>query len=346
MDKSIINGISIDMGSEEKIIGGISSLKLKNKGGGQFEAIDELIMSEDYSVSEVGHNINMMITGQLDASKSSIIIIGEEMAKKGIEPLLEPFYRSKRGYLSSKVIIAKGNGYDILSIKNERSPIAFDILQMIESAETSSVIPKVSIFSLWSKMMDPGKDLLVPMVEVSDVGKIKVTGLSFFNGGNYTGSSISDKNTPILMLLLNKFQIRNRNQINLLLSEENTKDPISLNVKKIKRKINTKVDAKSKEIKYSINLSVSVSITSFPQQSIRKIEIKELNKKISSQLTKQAKQIIETAQKANSDVFGIGGNIKSYYPEVWKEIDWNEEYKNVEIDPKIEVEIIQTGTLY
>jgi Ger(x)C family germination protein len=343
--KALVNGISFDKGEDGKILGTVRVLKLVNKGGGQFEAIDELIRSENYSVSEINQSINMMTSGQLDTSKANIVIIGEEIAKEGIIPLLEPFYRSKRAYLSSKVIVGKGNGFDIISTEKEMSPIAFEILQLIESAESSSVIPEVSIFSLWSDMNDPGKDIMMPMVEKTQGDKMKMAGLAFFNGGNYSGLSISDKDAPILMLLLDK--LHKRNNIGLQVKDpEGRINPISFNVKNIKRRVKTQVDEISNEIKYSINLTVSISITSYPFHSNKAVDFKKMNKQISSQLTQQAVLITKKLQEANSDVLSIGRNIQSAYPELWKSVDWKEEYQKVIIDPNIKVKIIHTGTLF
>ncbi|MDR0140182.1 Ger(x)C family spore germination protein [Metabacillus idriensis] len=343
--KALVNGISFDKGENGKILGTVRVLKLVNKGGGQFEAIDELISSEGLSANEIGQSINMMTSGQLDTSKANIVIIGEEIAKEGIIPLLEPFYRSKRAYLSSKVIIGKGSGVDILATEKETSPIAFEILQLIESAESSSVTPEVSIFSLWSDMNDPGKDIMVPIVEKTQEEKIKVAGLAFFNGGKYSGLYITDKEAPVLMLLLDKLRKRNSLEINIKDQEERM-NPLTFSVKKVKRRVKTDVDEISKEIKYSIDLSISVSILSYPNHSNKEVEINKLDKQISSQLTQQAEQITEILQEANCDVLSIGRNIESDYPELWKRVEWKGEYKNVKIKSKIKVKIIDTGTLY
>ncbi|MFY0762240.1 Ger(x)C family spore germination protein [Metabacillus dongyingensis] len=342
--KALVNGISFDKGENGKILGTVRVLKLVNKGGGQFEAIDELIRSEGLSANEIGQSINMMTSGQLDTSKANIIIIGEEIAKEGIIPLLEPFYRSKRAYLSSKVIIGKGSGVEILSTEKEMSPIAFDILQMIDSAESSSVIPEVTIFSLWSDMNDPGKDIMVPFVEKTQ-GKLKVAGLAFFNGGKYSGLTISDKEAPILMLLLDK--LHKRNNIELQIKDKDARNnPLSIHVTKVKRRVKAEVNDISKEITYSMNLSISVNISSYPHHSNKAVDIKKLDKQLSSLLTQQAELITKTLQESNSDVLSIGRNIESNYPALWKRVDWQKDYKNVKIKPEIKVKIIDTGTLY
>ncbi|MFY3790745.1 hypothetical protein ACOQFO_03395 [Ureibacillus sp. MALMAid1270] len=33
-------------------------------------------------------------------------------------------------------------------------------------------------------------------------------------------------------------------------------------------------------------------------------------------------------------------------PELWKKINWDEEFKNVKIIPNVEVEIVKAGSIY
>ncbi|WP_084786905.1 Ger(x)C family spore germination C-terminal domain-containing protein [Bacillus tuaregi] len=63
-------------------------------------------------------------------------------------------------------------------------------------------------------------------------------------------------------------------------------------------------------------------------------------------MTKQAKEITDTLVEANCDALGIGRKLASYYPEVWKKINWKMEYKNVKIEPKVTVNIIKTGNVF
>ncbi|MDQ0202287.1 Ger(x)C family spore germination protein [Neobacillus ginsengisoli] len=343
--KSLINGVSFDAGKDGKILGAIRALRLLSKGGGQFEAHDELYKADGYSGLEISQNLNKLLAGELDISKTHVIIIGEKMAKKGIIPLLEPIYRSKKTYLGSKIIIGRESGFQILSTEEKSSPIAFDILQLIESVEATGNIPKVSIFSLWSKIWEPGKDIVIPMVEKTDSGIIKIGGLALFNGQKYSGISLPEYGSPILLILLD--ELHRKNILNFRISNsDGRKEPISMMILKLKRKVKRDVNEANKKIHYTINLSLSLRILSFPQQAFKEIDVNKVNKQISAELTKQANLVTKTLQKADCDALGIGREIESNYPELWKKINWKEEYKNIKIDTKIKAKIIRTGTLF
>ncbi|MEH7305857.1 Ger(x)C family spore germination C-terminal domain-containing protein [Neobacillus drentensis] len=83
-----------------------------------------------------------------------------------------------------------------------------------------------------------------------------------------------------------------------------------------------------------------------PQDFKKELNIKKLNEDLSDELTKQAKEVTNTLLKANCDVLGIGRRISSFHPELWKKINWEKEYKNVQFEPKVKVNIIKTGNVF
>ncbi|WP_163100319.1 Ger(x)C family spore germination protein [Peribacillus alkalitolerans] len=345
VDKALIDAIGLDQGKEDEIFGAVRFLRLKNKGGGQFEAKDELLEAEGSSLIELSQKLNMMMPGKIDANKAYILMIGEELAKQNIYPIIDPVFRNKGSFLGAKIMVTKGQAYNILSIEQEVSPIAFDLLEMIESGEDGSVIPDTNLFSIWSKMIDPGKDMMIPYIEKDPKDQLKLAGIALFNGTKYSGSHLNLNESTMLLLLMD--ELTTANIISIKIPKNNGKEKsVSKVVDKIKKQTDIKVDDQSKQITYSMDIRIKVRIQNYPQKSIKEIDIKDLNKKISIQLTKDAKEVIDIIQEANSDVLGIGRDISTKYPDLWKEMNWNEEYQKIKIEPKIKAEIVNTGTLF
>ncbi|WP_188889654.1 Ger(x)C family spore germination C-terminal domain-containing protein [Paenibacillus radicis (ex Gao et al. 2016)] len=48
-------------------------------------------------------------------------------------------------------------------------------------------------------------------------------------------------------------------------------------------------------------------------------------------------------QKANCDGLGIGLQLKALHQQIWKTLDWNDEYSKIIIKPHIQVKIKTTG---
>lgn len=341
VNKTIVNGVSFDIMEDGKIEGNVRALYIQSKGGGQFEIYDELVGSTQPTPISMAKEIDNKIAGEIEFGKANIILIGEELAKKGILSLIEPFYRTKDGYIASKIMITKGKAVDVLSTEKEKSPIAFVILKIITGAEKSSIIPKDTAFSVWKGLVDPGEDKIIPIVEKVESDKIAIGGVALFNGEKYTGTSLSDEKSTLLLLLLD--ELNKKSNLSVMLSEKNS---ISFNPNKLKRSFLVTVDKQNHKISSKIEIEMDIEVISYQRNIGKEINIDKVNKELSTELTKQAKEITNTLLRANCDAFGIGRKIASSYPNYWNKINWDQEYKKVEIEPKVKVNIIKTGDVY
>lgn len=343
VNRTLVNGVSFDVTEDGKIAAAVRALNIQSKGGGLFEIQDELVEAKRPTIVGLGLDLDSKIPGELDASKAHVVIIGEDLAKKGIHPFVEFFYRNRESYMSSKIVIGKRKGKEILSVEKEKSPIAFAILQLLEGAESDTVIPKKSTFTVWNNILDPGKDMVLPYLERVKQDKVQVAGVALFNGDTYTGITIAKEKSGLLMSLMN--QLNKNNRMALILGSKRNGRSISFSTRDIRRNLEVQVD-QDENITCKINLKMDIEVISYPQDFKSEINIKKLNQDLSDEFTKKAKEITNTLVNANCDAFGIGRQISSFHPELWKKINWDQEYKNVQIEPVVKVNIIKTGNVF
>lgn len=343
VNKTFVNGISYDLTDDGSVKATVRAVNIKGKGGGQFDVQDELLFAEQKMQVGLATEIDSMIGGEVDFSQAHVILIGDEMAKTGINQLLEPYYRGKVANITKKVAITKGKAETVLSTEIEKSPIAFFILQAIEGGENATYLPDESITTIWTKILTPGKDLMLPYMEQVTPEKIRITGVALFKGDKFSGKTLSIEQSSLLLLLMD--QLKKTNQMSLVL-DESEKESLTFSTKKVKRKLDIDVDHKTGSITASINLKLQIAVASYPHNLKSNIDEKALNKKISKELTRQAKEITNILLEANCDPFGIGLRLSNTYPELWREMDWGEEFKKVTIKPEVDVEIIKTGSIY
>jgi Ger(x)C family germination protein len=343
VNRTLVNGISFDVTEEGEIEASVRALNIQSKGGGQFELNDELVSAVRPTSTNLVLDIDSRLEGEIDASKAFIVLLGEELAKKGIHPYIELFYRNMNSYMSSKIVITKGKAKEALSLEKEKSPIAFAILQLLNGAEADTVIPKETIFTVWKKMLDPGEDIILPYLEIGDSNKVEVAGVALVDDDKYSGISLSAEKSSILLSLMD--QLYKTNRMSLELGPENNGRSISFTAKDMTRDFEVLVNQDNK-ITCKISVKMDIDVTSYPQDFRKELDIKKLNKEISAELTKQAKEVTNTLLQANSDALGVGRRISSFHPELWKKIKWGEEYKNVQFEPKIQVNIMNTGNVF
>lgn len=340
INKKFINGISFDLTEDDQFLGTVRALTIQNKGGGQFDVQDELVHAIRPGISGLALDINNKLPGQIDATKSHIILIGEKMAKKGIHSILELFYRNKNAYVSARIVIAKEKGSELLSLEPQTSPIAFVVLKGLQTAETTTKIPKETVFTTWSKIVDPGKDVVLPYVEKDETDKIRISGISLFNGDKYSGISLNSEQSSILLLLMDRL-----GKIGEMVTGFDKKHAVAYNTIKEKRELEIKTTKSSLKIIAKINLTLDIQLnTSTGAQG--EINIEKLSKELSKKLTKQSQEVTKALLDANCDALGIGRKLSSSHPEIWKKLDWEKDYKNVQFETKVKVNIIKTGSVF
>lgn len=343
VNRTLVNGIGMDITEKGETEGTVRALYMQSKGGGQFDIYDELVSTKRQNPTNLVLDLDSRIEGEIDASKAFVVILGEELAKKGIHPYLELFYRNMNSYMSSKIVISKGKAKEIISMEKEKSPIAFVILQLLNGAESDTVIPKETIFTVWKKMLDPGEDIILPYVKKGDSNNVEIVGVALFDDDKYTGISLSGDKSSMLLSLMD--QLSKTNRMSLILGPENKGRSISFVAINLNRNLEVLVNQNNK-ITCKINVKMDIGVTSYPQDFRKELDIKKLNKEISDELTKQAKEITNTLLKANCDALGVGRHISSFHPELWNNINWNEEYKKVQFEPKVKVNIMKTGNIF
>ncbi|WP_286141676.1 Ger(x)C family spore germination protein [Bacillus sp. AFS001701] len=341
VNKKMINGISFDLDQDDNILATVRALNIENKGGGQFEVKDELVKVKRPSVSGMEVDINNKLPGQIDVSKSHIILIGRDLAKKGIYPFLELFYRPRQAYISTRIVIAEDKASDIISLNPGTSPIAFVILKGLQAAENTTKIPKETAFSAWSQITDTGRDIVLPFVKKDENDKITIGGIDLFNGDKFSGISLPNEKGSLLLLLMGR--LTKYSEMAVQLGERQS---ISFRVKKVKRDLDVKVDKKTKKITCKLNLTIGLTIISYTGKVGEKLNTDKLNKDLSQILTKQTDEITKSLLEANCDALGIGGILSSSYPDLWKKINWDKEYKNVKFKTSVKAKIDRTGPVF
>lgn len=343
VNKTFVNGIGYDLTEDGNVKVTVRGVNIEGKGVGQFDVQDELLFAEKKVQSGLGTEIDSMVAGEVDFSQAHIILIGDEMAKTGINKLLEFYYRGKDANIAKKVAIAKGTAESVLATEMEKSPIAFFMLQSIEGAENASYLPDESISSIWTKLLTPGKDLVLPYLEQVTPEKIRIAGVALMNGDQFSGKSLNIDQSSLLLLMMD--QLKKTSKMSLVLDEA-TNESITISTKKVKRQFDLDVNEQSGSVTATINLKLKIVVDSYPNHLNQNLDEKELNQKISKELTRMAKEIVNRLMEANCDPFGIGLRVSTAYPETWKNMDWKKDFKNITIKPDIEVEIIKTGSIY
>ncbi|MED3760791.1 Ger(x)C family spore germination protein [Peribacillus frigoritolerans] len=346
-DATLIQTITFDQTDEGEFSLGFSIPNIYRNSmdsGQETEAINSENLSTVANTPREGRmKLNTEIPGNLDSSKNKLVLFGEQFAKGDIYPSLDVIWRDPRSSLSAKLAVVKGKAFDTLSIQPRvESNISQNILYLIRSTETNTIIPDESIQTLASEILDPGEDIVLPLLKIGRNGTtIDVAGVALFDDRKLSGTLSQEEST--LFLLLNNKQSKyarftkyvNGNK------ELNMNNFISLNVDHIKRKLNVSVNDRG-EVFVNLNLHLKVIVEEYPIGNVPN-KVDQLNNKLSNTFTNNAEEVIKKLQEANCDAFGIGRRLIAFHHDTWKEKDKTNYFKDVKFKSKVDVEITQYG---
>ncbi|WP_374149470.1 Ger(x)C family spore germination protein [Priestia megaterium] len=342
----LIQTITFDRTDQDKFLFGISIPDIYSNS---LTTGQETIASNSQTLSTIANTpregrmkLNTEIPGNLDASKNKLILFGEQFAKGDIYPSLDVIWRDPRSSMSAKLAVVKGAAVDILNIKPKlESSISQNILNLIQSTETNTIIPDETIQTLASQMLDPGEDIALPLLKIGHNGTtIDVEGIALFNDRKLTGT-LSQGESTLFLLLNNKRGKYARFTKNINNNKSKMTNFISLNVDNMRRKLNVSVD-KDGNVFVNLNLHLELAVEEFPIGNVPK-KLNQLNEELSKSFTSEAGEVIHKLQEANCDAFGIGRRLIAFHHGAWLKKDKASYFKNVKFESKVEVEIVQYG---
>ncbi|MFS0892120.1 Ger(x)C family spore germination protein [Peribacillus frigoritolerans] len=346
-DATLIQTITFDQTDEGEFSLGFAIPNIYRNptdSGQETEAINSENLSTVANTPREGRmKLNTEIPGNLDSSKNKLVLFGEQFAKGDIYPSLDVIWRDPRSSLSAKLAVVKGKAFDTLSVQPRvESNISQNILYLIRSTETNTIIPEESIQTLASELIDPGEDIVLPLLKMGRNGTtIDVAGVALFDERKLSGTLSQEESTLFLLLNNKKSKYARFTKYVNGNKELNMNNFISLNVDHIKRKINVSVNDRG-EVFVNLNLHLKVKVEEYPIGNVPN-KVDQLNNKLSNSFTNNAEEVIKKLQEANCDAFGIGRRLIAFHHDTWKEKDKTSYFKDVKFKSKVDVEIIQHG---
>lgn len=342
----LIQTITFDRTDDDKFLFGIAIPDIYSNSltsGQETQASNSQTLSTIANTPREGRmKLNTEIPGNLDASKNKLILFGEKFAKGDIYPSLDVIWRDPRSSMSAKLAVVKGAAVDILSVKPKlESSISQNILNLIQSTETNTIIPDETIQTLASEILDPGEDIVLPLLKIGHNGTaIDVEGLALFNDRKLAGT-LSREESILFLLLNNKRGKYARFTKNINDNKSKMTNFISLNVDNMRRKLDVSVNNDG-DVSVNLNLRLDLAVEEFPIGNVPK-KLNQLNEELSKSFTSEAGEVIHKLQVANCDAFGIGRRLIAFHHGSWLKKDKASYFKNVKFKSKVEVEIVRYG---
>ena len=350
-DYAIVTGIAIDKNNDKYEVSVLISNSSKASSDAESKESDVVVYSgHGDTIFGAFKDIGLISPKEIYIGSFSILLINEEVAKEGINDVLDVFLRypnsRKSFYLT---IVKKDKAKDVLKIM---TPLANFPSQNISNNLASSTslqgtINKVSFNELLSILVQDGIDPTINSIKI--VGKkkegfsqsnletaepktnIKLSNLAIFK--NYKLVDYASYEESLGINFINKnmkdayLKIKYKDGY-VVIDTTNVKSNIKIKLKNNKPKININIKGEARITESTGNIKLD------EYKSIEKLQ-KLSNKKIKKIINKA----ISKAKDNEADIFGFGLKFYHKYPKYFEKNkkNWDTIFKELEINTDVKI---------
>lgn len=287
---------------------------------------------------------------------SRIIIIGEDLARSGINEALDSFQRFYQFRRTIYLLLAKGKAKDILEtqLRTKQLP-SLSLLGTIQGQTGVSSFPITRMGHYLTILGREAQAPLIPTVERLKPGEnginysdkegeeLHIEGSGVFIDGKLI-DFLSDEETKGYMWLNN--EIKNR------FIQTLEEDGISLSawVLKASTKYKFSLEDGKMGVVFQIKAGVSLIDIKGQQESMdtkawKKFIVNELEPIIAHAIEKECQSAVDKSKEVHADFIGIGRKLEQKDSKYWKEVkeDWDNQISDFPVSFDIQVVVQNTG---
>jgi spore germination protein KC len=290
---------------------------------------------------------------------NSILVIGEEAAKKGFSQMVDLYLRNSDSRETVSILIASGDGRSILEQLLSSEPIpGIGLERILEKQERYlSKIPNVRMYDLIKKQLSPAHSILIPEVIIS--GGKEVTGIDQLKQTTVPSKLRLGRAAIIKETKLVGWMSDNEALGVSFLSDQvhSSTIPFSSDPEKAEAKDSTfvvsnsktKISVKQSEGKYNVTAEIKINgwlnETGSASNLLKPETIRKMEESVQAEVVNMCKRAWAASKKANADVAGISERIYRKFPKEWKQMEQDQEdvFKKINLQINAEVKMKKVG---
>lgn len=306
------------------------------------------------TISEAIENLNLKSPKKIYIGHLSVIIIDENLAKKGLSNITDYLFRDPESIKRFYVLIAKDIKAEkiikVLSpLESFPSQGIYDIIK--SSSETNSITTEMPYSLFLEDMLKTGKEAVLPTITLigndkkgskedslqqsSPEAYSKLDTIALFKKDKLITYATKEESEGINILnnRIDNMTVIFKNKNGYIASRlDGIKTCINLDLKKdVTFNISVKANASLEEVTSNIDLTKNENM-------------KELEKQLEKKVKNKIKKGIEASIKYKSDVIGFGNLIYKKNPTYFKEY-WNKKLDNINTNIKVDISLKSKGSI-
>ncbi len=268
-----------------------------------------------------------------------ILVVGKEIAEKGVIKDLEHFARDHGDRRTVWVVVADGKAKDVLDVKTELEPInGRYIAQLVEVRTATSKAVGVTFQNFLQRYISKTTSTFASIVRVikkNGVESLELNGTAVFKKDKLVGE-LNGKETRGLLFVIDDIKS------GIIVVEPENQGKTSLEINKSGTKVTPKITDNGVQMDIEVKLKTYYAGDTEDFFNVTKKEDRELLQLYANKVVKEEiEAAIKKAKSLNTDVFGFGDAVHRKYPKQWKgmESNWDSIFPDIKVSIKVETSI-------
>jgi spore germination protein KC len=342
-DIAIVTAIGLDLTEDERVrlsLQVANPAKLGPTGGsaGGSNGNSTFVISETgVTVSEAYRQLQGKLPRRIFFSQSRVLLIGENLAKKGVSSIIDFHTRYHEPRINSFIMFTKGEASELInSMPNLESVSAEETKELAKLSVGVTIYVMDFLNMLLTDGIEPfGPQFTLTSLDVNNKNKSKEVqakrGTAVFKKDKLVGW-MNEVETRGILWLRNEMET---GVITINIPKEKGGGNVSFDI--IRTETQSVPKLKHGEIKVTVNVTAEVSV--MENDSNIKLDdpkiIEDLQKNIENEVRDRIQLVIDKAQQEyQSDIFGFGQAVYKKYPKEWNtnyKKNWEQEFSQLEV---------------
>lgn len=277
-----------------------------------------------------------------------IILIGEDLAKEDILPILDFFLRHPESFPGAWILICKGKASDIIKWNSDVEKIPSDFIEeLVKNRNYLSASSVEDVHTFAKKLSTKATSPATAMIELTDTGNNKTEarlfGIAVFKKDKMVGQ-LDDIETRGYTWINNE-EGRRLFEIGPI-GETNARTTTQIEGSK------TKTTPQLINGKPAMLIKINAAAKIYAQDGSKDLHsldtIKDLEKMLEEEIKNEIKACLDkTLKEYKTDILGFGEKIHRKYPKDWKKLKdkWEDTLPDLKVITEVNVKIKNTGVM-
>jgi spore germination protein KC len=310
--------------------------------------------AEAETIVDAYRRASAIIPRDNDVSHLSLVVISEELARKGTNLVFDAFERGKQAKSTFPVFIARGTSAE--NVLGVVEPLESNPTKSVRSTSENNqkiygIAKVIPLHEVIATISSEGKDLLLPGIKLNknltsknqtdNLNNIKpsvieVSGLAIFKKDKlvswYDGEMARNANLILSEIESTSFSIPCKKK-NMTLITKRSKSTIKTLLKPTPTlQVNIAVNTEISELNCNKSLTNTKALA-------------DIENDLEKEIIRQVQRTIQTSQDAGTDVFGFGTTLSKENPRYWKKHkkEWNTIFSKAKVEVNVKASINDSG---